>query len=216
VQSSRSVVHGPITWGEFVNQFERRFYPIAFTDKMKTQLERCHQGKKIVAEYEVEFNQIVRFVPHVAHNEYEKARIFHQGLKAYIRQVLGAFVLEDFRYVVERALGVEVQDDFTDELRGDHSQDQKGHTRGPTHKKDKNHHYHPYGGSSSQSRNAEASSGGGSTQFRAVAKPGLGLVCFRCGDAHRRSDCHWSGQCSRCGKDHKDVVSRKNPNSKLI
>jgi hypothetical protein len=85
VQSSRSVVHGPITWGEFVNQFERMFYPVAFTDKMKTQLERCHRGKKTVAEYEVEFNQIVRFVPHVAHNEYEKARIFHQGLKASIR-----------------------------------------------------------------------------------------------------------------------------------
>jgi hypothetical protein len=85
VQSSRSVVHGPITWGEFVNQFERRFYLLAFTDKMKTQLERCHEGKKTVAEYEVEFNQIVRFVPHVTHNEYEKARIFRQGLKASIR-----------------------------------------------------------------------------------------------------------------------------------
>jgi hypothetical protein len=84
VQSSRSVVHGPITWGEFVNQFERKFYPVAFTDKMKTQLERCHQGKKTVVEYEVEFNQIVRFVPHVAHNEYEKAMIFRQGLKASI------------------------------------------------------------------------------------------------------------------------------------
>jgi hypothetical protein len=35
-------------------------------DKMKTQLERCHQGKRTVAEYEVEFNKIVRFVPHVA------------------------------------------------------------------------------------------------------------------------------------------------------
>jgi hypothetical protein len=46
VQSSRSVVHGPITWGLFVNQFERRFYPVAFTVKMKTQIERCHQGKK--------------------------------------------------------------------------------------------------------------------------------------------------------------------------
>jgi hypothetical protein len=85
VQSSCSVVHGPITWGEFVNQFEWRFYPVAFIDKMKTQLERCHQGKKIVAKYEVEFNQIVPFVPHVVHNEYEKARIFRQGLKASIR-----------------------------------------------------------------------------------------------------------------------------------
>jgi hypothetical protein len=42
VQSSRSVVHGPITWDEFVNQFERKFYSVAFTEKMKTQLERCH------------------------------------------------------------------------------------------------------------------------------------------------------------------------------
>jgi hypothetical protein len=74
-------------------------------------------------------------------------------------------VLEDFRSVVERALGVEVQDDFTDELRGDRSQDQKGHTGGPTQKKDKNHRHHPYGGSSSQSRTSGAGSTGGSTQF---------------------------------------------------
>jgi hypothetical protein len=38
-----------------------------------------------VAEYEVGFNQIVRFVPHVTHNEYGKAMIFCQGLKASIR-----------------------------------------------------------------------------------------------------------------------------------
>jgi hypothetical protein len=142
-----------------------------------------------VVEYEVEFNQIVHFVPHVAHNEYEKAMIFHQGLKASIRRVLGAFVLEDFRSIVERALGVEVQDDFTDELRGDRSQDQKGHTGHPTQKKDKNHHHHPYGGSCSQSHTSRAGSGSGSTQFRAITKPGLGLVCFRCGDAQCCSDC---------------------------
>jgi hypothetical protein len=125
-------------------------------------------------------------------------------------------VLEDFRSVVERALGVEVQDDFTNELRGDRSQDQKGHTGGPTQKKDKNHRHHPYGGSSSQSYTSRAGSRCGSTQFRAVAKSGLVLVYFRCGDAHRRFDCRWSGQCSRCGKDHKEMVCRKNPNSKLI
>jgi hypothetical protein len=70
-----------------------------------------------VLEYEVAFNKIVRFVPHVAHDEYEKARIFRQGLKASIRHVLGAFPIVDFRSVVERALGVEVQDKFTEDLR---------------------------------------------------------------------------------------------------
>jgi hypothetical protein len=98
-------------------------------------------------------------------------------------------VLQDFLSVVKRALGVEVQDDFTDELRGDRSKDHKGHTRGPTQKKDKNHH-HPYGGSSSQPRTSGVGSGGGSTQFCAIAMPGLRLVCFHCGDAHHCSDCH--------------------------
>jgi hypothetical protein len=122
-------------------------------DKMKTRLERCHQGKRTVAEYEVEFNKIVRFVPHVAHDDYGKARIFRQGLKASIHRVLGAFVVEDFRSTVERALGVEVQDDFTEELRGgDHAhvqKEQKGHSSGPIQKKDKHHRHHPYNGSSS-------------------------------------------------------------------
>lgn len=47
-------------------------------------------------------------------------------------------------------------------------------------------------------------------------KLGMGLVCFRCGDAHRRADCRWTGQCSRCGKeDHKEVVCKMNPNGKV-
>jgi hypothetical protein len=135
VQSSYPAARGPITWMDFVSQFERRFYPIAFMDKMKTQLERCHQGKRTIVEYEVEFNKIVRFVPHVARDYYEKAWIFRQGLKASICCVLGAFVVEDFCSTVEKALGVEVQDDFTKELRGgDHAhvqKEQKGHSSGP-------------------------------------------------------------------------------------
>ncbi|KAF0922065.1 hypothetical protein E2562_024016 [Oryza meyeriana var. granulata] len=43
------------------------------------------EDKKTVAEYEIGFNQIVRFVPHVAHDEVEKARQFRQGLKPAIR-----------------------------------------------------------------------------------------------------------------------------------
>jgi hypothetical protein len=40
-------------------------------------------------------------------------------------------------------------------------------------------------------------------------------VCFRCGEAHRRAECQWSGRCSMCSQDHKDVVCRRNPNGKL-
>ncbi|KAF0896300.1 hypothetical protein E2562_021455 [Oryza meyeriana var. granulata] len=66
-------------------EFERRFYPTTFLDKMKLDLNNYVQDKKTVAEYEIGFNQIVRFVPHVAHDEVEKARQFRQGLKPAIR-----------------------------------------------------------------------------------------------------------------------------------
>jgi hypothetical protein len=51
----------------------------------------------------------IRFVPHVAYNELEKASQFHQGLKPSIRHALGAFLLVDFQTTVEQALGVEMQ-----------------------------------------------------------------------------------------------------------
>jgi hypothetical protein len=89
----------------------------------------------------------------------------------------------------------------------------RGNTGGPAHKRGKSQHqrHHPYHGKSSDSGTL-----GGSTQrFRAVPKPGLGLVCFRCGDAHRRAECQWNGRCSICSQDHKDVVCRRNPNGKL-
>ncbi|KAF0920634.1 hypothetical protein E2562_036069 [Oryza meyeriana var. granulata] len=89
-------------------EFERRFYPATFLDKMKLDLNNYVQDKKTVAEYEIGFNQIVRFVPHVAHDEVEKARQFRQGLKPAIRHVLGAFSITNFRSMVEQALGVEM------------------------------------------------------------------------------------------------------------
>jgi hypothetical protein len=63
----------------------------------------------------------------------------------------------------------------------------RGNTGGPAHKRGKSQYqrHHPYRGKTS-----ELGTSGGSTQrFRAVPKPELGLVCFRCGDAHRRAEC---------------------------
>jgi hypothetical protein len=163
---------------------------------------------------------MVRFVPHVAYNEMEKASQFRQGLKPSIRHALGAFPLVDFRTTVDQALGVEMQHQYTMESQKSSGVDQprgqdtrRGNTGGPAHKRGKSQHqrHHPYRG-----RSSDAGTSGGSTQrFRAIPKPGLRLVCFRCGDAHRRAECQWSGRCSICSQDHKDVVCRRNPNGKL-
>jgi len=74
VQAAHPAMYGLMSWHDFVRQFERRFYPATFLDKMKMDLNNYVQDKKTVTEYEVGFNQIVRFVPHVAYNDMEKAR----------------------------------------------------------------------------------------------------------------------------------------------
>jgi hypothetical protein len=113
VQAAHSSSPGVLSWVVFIRQFERRFYPVTFLEKMKIDLQSFKQEKKSVTEYEVGFNKMVRFVPHVAYNEMEKASQFHQGLKPSIRHALGAFPLVDFRTTVEQALSVEMQHQYT-------------------------------------------------------------------------------------------------------
>jgi hypothetical protein len=187
---------------------------------MKIDLQSYKQEKKSVTEYEVGFNKMVRFVPHVAYNEIEKASQFRQGLKPSIRHALGAFPLVDFHTTVEQALGLEMQHQYTmesqkfsgvDQPRGQDAR--RGNTGGPAHKRGKFQHqcHHPYHGKSSES----GTSGGSTQRYWAVPKPRLGLVCFRCGDAHRHAECQWSGRCYICSQNHKDVVYRRNANGKL-
>jgi hypothetical protein len=220
VQAVHSSSPGVLSWDVFIRQFERRFYPVTFLEKMKIDLQSYKQEKKSVTEYEVGFNKMVHFVPHVAYNEMEKASQFCQGLKPSIRHALGAFPLVDFRTTMEQALGVEMQHQYTMESQKSSGVDQprgqdarRGDTGGPAHKRGKSQHqcHHPY-----RVKSFDSGTLGGSTQrFRAIPKPGLGLVCFRCGDAHRRAECQWNGRCSICSQDHKDVVCRRNPNGKL-
>jgi hypothetical protein len=185
VQTAHAAASGSLTWQVFVRQFERRFYPATFLEKMKIDLQTYRQDKKTVAEYEVGFNKIVCFVPHVANNDIEKASQFRQGLRPSIRHILGALPLVDFRITVEQALGVEMQHLYTGEIKssgGDQSRgqdDKKGQSGGPA-KKGKTQRPHPYRNKSGES----STSTGGGQKNRAVPKLGMGLVCFRCGDAH--------------------------------
>jgi hypothetical protein len=76
VQAAHSSSPGVLSWDVFIRQFERRFYSVTFLEKMKIDLQSYKQEKKSVTEYEVGFNKMVRFVPHVAYNEMEKASQF--------------------------------------------------------------------------------------------------------------------------------------------
>jgi hypothetical protein len=124
MRAAHSSSPGYLTWDIFVRQFERRFYPVTFLEKMKIDLQSLKQEKKTVTEYEVGFNKMVHFVPHVAYNELEKASQIRQGLRPSTRHALGAFPLVDFRTTVEQALGVEMQHQYTNESQKTSSVDQ--------------------------------------------------------------------------------------------
>jgi hypothetical protein len=183
VQAAHSSSPGVLSWDDFIRQFERRFYTVTFLEKMKIDLQSYKQEKKSITEYEVGFNKMVRFVPHMAYNEMEKASMFHQGLKPSIRHALGAFPLVDFRTVVEQALGVEMQHQYTMESQKSSGVDQprgqdarRGNSGGPAYKRGKSQHqcHHPCRGKSFES----GTSRGSTQRYRAVPKPGLGLVGF--------------------------------------
>jgi hypothetical protein len=166
VQAAHSSSPGVLSWDVFIRQFERRFYLVTFLEKMKIDLQSFKQEKKSVTEYEVGFNKMVRFVPHVAYNEMDKASQFHQGLKNSIRHALLAFPLVDFCTIVEQALGVEMQHQYTMESQKSSGVDQprgqdtrRGNTGGPAHKRGKPQHqcHHPYRGKSSDSSTSRGS-----------------------------------------------------------
>jgi hypothetical protein len=84
---------------------------------------------------------------------------------------------------VEQALGVEMQHQYTKESHKSLGVDQprgqdarRGNTGGPAHKRGKSQHqcHHPYRGKSSES----GTSGGSTQRYRAIPKPGPGLVVF--------------------------------------
>jgi hypothetical protein len=82
---------------------------------MKIDLQSYKQDKKTITEYDIGFNKIVHFVPHVANNEVEMASQFCQGFRPSISHTLGAFPLIDFRTIMEQALGVEMQHQYISE-----------------------------------------------------------------------------------------------------
>ncbi|KAF0900777.1 hypothetical protein E2562_035057 [Oryza meyeriana var. granulata] len=66
-------------------------------------------GSKTVDQYELEFSNIVRFVPTMASDEREKARRFIRGLNAQYREVMGRKPSTVYLNVVEEARGIEVE-----------------------------------------------------------------------------------------------------------
>ncbi|XP_071679249.1 uncharacterized protein [Lolium perenne] len=219
-------VHGEPTWAVFVQQFTDKYYPQSFKDEMSEKLKNIKQEKLSVDEYEAEFSKMVLFVDRVRHDEAEKARAFFRGLNSRYREVMGARPPNDYMSMVQQARGMELEVRLTameDGRTGGSSGtggDHKGNNRGgsgstqrPPFKKFKGNHRPQQTTKFKQSGLQSSSmprSSSASTPLRPV--PGQGMICFKCGEGHRASECTWTGECHHCGRHgHKGRVCRENP-----
>jgi hypothetical protein len=109
VYDARTRDQGPLTWADFVEHYEARFFPPSFLDQMHNDLTHLQQGNRTVNAYELQFNEIVRFLPTVSRNEKEKIRYFRSGLRPEFRYVLSAVAPTDYLSLVEQARRIEME-----------------------------------------------------------------------------------------------------------
>uniref|UniRef100_A0ACD5UN03 Uncharacterized protein n=1 Tax=Avena sativa TaxID=4498 RepID=A0ACD5UN03_AVESA len=221
----RAAYPGEPTWAIFVQQFTTKYYPETFKEEMSEKLKTIKQGKLSINEYEAEFSKMVLFVDHVKHDEAAKARAFFRGLNSRYREVMSARPANDYLSMVKQARGMELEVRLTaaEEGRTGGSTgtggDQKGSHRGGsgstqrTSFKNKGNHRPQQTTKFKQSGSQPSSV----SRFSSATPPlrlvlGQGLICFKCGDGHRASECTWTGECHHCGlQGHKGHVCRKNP-----
>ncbi|KAM0881523.1 hypothetical protein ACQ4PT_032899 [Festuca glaucescens] len=194
---------------------------------MDVALRNIKQGDKTVDEYETEFSKIVHFVDHINQNEAEKSRRFFEGLNSEYRHVMAVNRPHDYFTVVEQARGVELQFQLTETeatRAGGGNSTSSGHKRSYHDGHQSTHHsdFKKLKTSQRSQQSFKPKQSGppsssaprfmGTSSIRPV--PGQGLMCFKCGDNHRASECEFKGSCHHCGRDgHKGKVCKTNPNS---
>ncbi|KAM0852594.1 hypothetical protein ACQ4PT_051657 [Festuca glaucescens] len=216
VRAAHVPVHGQPNWEFFVEKFTSRYYLESFKEEMFIALTQIEQGDKSVDEYEAELSKMVLFVDRVNENEAHKAQAFFRGLQSRYREVMGAKPQTSYSEVIEQARRMELEFRVTASRKGGVGDRKRSHQggSGPTHqselKKSKSGAHSQPNQSGAHPFSAPHSN---STSFiRPI--PGQGLICFKCGQGHRASECDFSGSCDHCGKTgHMKRVCKKNPNS---
>ena len=70
-----------VTWERFKEMFYEKYFPSSTRDKMLGQLLSLQQGDKSLAEYEMEFNRLIKFTPpEIKDNERTRVQKFRDGL----------------------------------------------------------------------------------------------------------------------------------------
>jgi hypothetical protein len=168
---------GVVSWQQFVNLFQKRYFPDSLRLQKEAEFIRIEQGNQSVYEYERKFAELSCFAPHMVDIEVRKARHFERGLREEIQGPVSMFKLETYAEVVDRALIAErnckrLSKTNDEERKPKSSNFLKGKSSGGSFKK--------HGVSNSSKKTYQA--------------------CLRCGKNHSGTCYLETGACFKCGK----------------
>ena len=79
-----------LTWGEFDQIFQDKYFPESFRDRMKADFLTLRQGSTIMVEYKRRFDELSCYDLEFISIEANRAKHFKQGLRLVIREKLVA------------------------------------------------------------------------------------------------------------------------------
>ena len=92
-----------LTWGEFDQIFQDKYFPESVRDRMKAGFLALRQGNTTVVEYERRFTELSHYVMEFISTEANRAKRFEQGLRPAIREKLVALKIRDYGDMVDQA-----------------------------------------------------------------------------------------------------------------
>ncbi|KAL8147206.1 hypothetical protein AgCh_004796 [Apium graveolens] len=93
-----------ITWERFSQLFLGKYFPRFTENQMELKFLRLKQNNIFVAEYEVKFTELLRFMPEFVNTKEKKGRRFQQGLKKWIQNMVAILELTDYATLVKKML----------------------------------------------------------------------------------------------------------------
>ena len=96
-----------LTWGEFDQIFQDKYFPESVRDRMKADFLALRQGSTTMVEYERRFIELSCYAMDFISTEANRAKLFEQGLRPTIREKLVALKIRDYGDMVDRAALVE-------------------------------------------------------------------------------------------------------------
>ena len=96
-----------LTWTRFLELFYNKHFPLSVRNRKATEFHTLTQGNRTVAEYDRAFTELARFAPHMANDEYMKAKKFESGLRGPIQDRVNLHNMPTYAEVLDKAIQAE-------------------------------------------------------------------------------------------------------------